>query len=73
VRMSGDLHRSSRDRRRACLWACPLRKLAVGCPRSHQEEPHRRLVYLARLGRLELPAYRFEVCRSIQLSYRRAP
>ena len=26
---------------------------------------------VARLGRLELPAYRFEVCRSIQLSYRR--
>lgn len=27
---------------------------------------------VARLGRLELPAYRFEVCRSIHLSYRRA-
>ena len=27
--------------------------------------------WLARLGRLELPAYRFEVCRSIHLSYRR--
>jgi hypothetical protein len=28
---------------------------------------------LARPERLELPAYRFEVCRSIQLSYGRAP
>ena len=27
---------------------------------------------MARLGRLELPTYRFEVCRSIHLSYRRA-
>ena len=27
---------------------------------------------LARLGWLEHPTYRFEVCRSIQLSYRRA-
>ena len=26
---------------------------------------------MARLGRLELPTYRFEVCRSIHLSYRR--
>ena len=26
---------------------------------------------VARLGRLELPTYRFEVCRAIHLSYRR--
>ena len=28
---------------------------------------------MARLGRLELPTYRFEVCCSIHLSYRREP
>ena len=34
--------------------------------------PAKRLVEdMARLGRLELPTYRFEVCRSIHLSYRR--
>ena len=34
--------------------------------------PAKRLIEdVARLGRLELPTYRFEVCRSIHLSYRR--
>ena len=44
----------------SCFWLC-WRKRAKSCR------------VMARLGRLELPAYRFEVCRSIHLSYRRVP
>ena len=46
------------------VWVCPFPFLVLAGSGEAAAN-------LARLGRLELPAYRFEVCRSIHLSYRR--